>query len=218
MHNGFAIIIAWPETLCKQPGAWYDWPLHYMKISRNGYYRAGHAAVVLIDDKTQSCRYFDFGRYHAPHGHGRVRSSETDHDLMMETKAIISEDQSEINNLHYILDKLSNNPSTHGTGHTYGTTIRVNYTQALLKAKKIQQREFIPYGPFVFEGTNCSRFVNNVVRAGRPLLKQRIKLSVSPTLSPTTMWNLRATGNKIICVDGLSDRYSFGKVQETIVI
>ena len=55
-HDGFAIALAWPETLCKQAGAWYDYLLYYAGINRKGYYKVGHAAVVLVDDETQSCR------------------------------------------------------------------------------------------------------------------------------------------------------------------
>ena len=65
-HTGFAIAIAWPETWCKQSGAWWDNFLNWLGISKNNYFKVGHAALVLIDDKTNKCHYFDFGRYHTP--------------------------------------------------------------------------------------------------------------------------------------------------------
>mgnify|MGYP003964711885 CR=1 FL=1 len=103
MFNGFAIVLAWPKTLCKQAGSWYDFPMHYLGISNKGYYNVGHSAVVLVDDTTQSCHYFDFGRYHAPHGYGRVRSAETDHDLRIELKAVYNNIQTDIINLNEVL-------------------------------------------------------------------------------------------------------------------
>ncbi|MFT5336859.1 MAG: hypothetical protein ACJAY8_001508 [Sphingobacteriales bacterium] len=60
MHNGFIIELAWPETESKRAGSGSDYPLHYLGISTNGYYKVGHAAAVLVDDKTKTCHYFDF--------------------------------------------------------------------------------------------------------------------------------------------------------------
>lgn len=199
MHNGFAIALAWPETLCKQAGAWYDPMLYYLRINRKGYYRVGHAAVVLVDDQTQSCRYFDFGRYHAPHGHGRIRSKETDHDLKVRTLANISHDGKEILNLEEILSGLYSNSSTHGAGTIFGAVTRINYTKALKFTIQLQAKEHIPYGPFIPYGTNCSRFVNSVLKAGNPVLLKRIKLQLPPVLTPTPMWNLKAIGGNITC-------------------
>lgn len=204
MHNGFAIALAWPETLCKQAGAWYDPMLYYLEINRNGYYKVGHAAVVLVDDQTQACRYFDFGRYLAPHGHGRVRSKETDHDLKVRSKASFSTDRKEILNLEEILSELYNNPSTHGTGTIFGTVTRINYTEALKFTIQLQKQEHIPYGPFIPNGTNCSRFVNSVLKAGNPVLSKRIKLQLPPVLTPTPMWNLKAIGGRITYVGSSS--------------
>ena len=45
----------------------------------------------------------------APHGSGRVRDANTDHDLRITTKAILSKDGTEIINLDEILSELFNN-------------------------------------------------------------------------------------------------------------
>ena len=66
-HNGFAIALAWPETQCKEAVAWYDGLMRMININKNGYYKVGHAAIVLVEDISGRCHYFDFGRYHAPH-------------------------------------------------------------------------------------------------------------------------------------------------------
>jgi len=212
MHNGFAIALSWPETLCKQAGAWYDFLMRYLGINKQGYYRVGHAAVVLVDDLTQQCRYFDFGRYHAPHGHGRVRSEETDSDLVVKTKAIFSEDTLTIVNMNEILTELYHNVSTHGEGTIYGTATRINFYETFDFIKQLQKRDFIPYGPFIPHGTNCSRFVSSVVQAGKPALSQTIRLKFPLTFTPTPMWNLKALGGKISSV-GRSDR-----ITETVML
>ena len=200
MHSGFAIALAWPETACKQAGAWYDGLMYQIGINKNGYYKVGHAAVVLIDDETGSCRYFDFGRYHAPHGHGRVRSELTDHDLKVSTKARVSADSKEILNLEEILSELYTNPSTHGTDAIFGAVTRIDYAEALKFTLQLQDKEQIPYGPFIPNGTNCSRFVNSAILAGKPALSQRIKLNLPPMLTPTPIWNLKAIGDQITSI------------------
>ena len=212
MFNGFAIVLAWPKTLCKQAGSWYDFPMHYLGISNKGYYNVGHSAVVLVDDTTQSCHYFDFGRYHAPHGYGRVRSAETDHDLRIELKAVYNNIQTDIINLNEVLSNLYENPSTHGTGTIYGAITRIHFEEALTFPKQLQKKEFVRYGPFIPSGTNCSRFVSSTVQAGNPVLFQQIRLKFPLTISPTPMWNLRAIGSKISCVD-----QPYMKVEKTFI-
>lgn len=198
LHNGFAIAIAWPTTLCKQVGAWYDHLMNRVRISKNGYYKVGHSALLLVDQSTGYCRYFDFGRYHSPHGLGRVRSEKTDHDLKIKTKAVFSADFTKIQNLHTILEELFHNYSTHGSGTIYGSAVKINYDKALAHVNWLQAKEFIPYGPFLPKGTNCSRFVNSAILSGNPPLQVKLLLKSPPTLTPTPMWNVRAIGSAVI--------------------
>ena len=51
-YSGFAIALAWPETFCKQAGAWYDFFMEKIGISLNNHYKVGHAAVVLVDGQS----------------------------------------------------------------------------------------------------------------------------------------------------------------------
>ena len=78
MQNDFIITLAWPEGMVAASGAWYD-----KILSKNGKYRVGHSAVVLINSETSKSHYFDFGRYHTPQGFGRARDVETDGDLAL---------------------------------------------------------------------------------------------------------------------------------------
>ncbi len=193
-HEGFAVALAWPGTYCKQAGAWYDGFMRLLGFNRNYFYKAGHAASVVIDGETGNCYYFDFGRYHAPYAHGRVRSGDTDHDLEMKTKAIISDDKKKILNFEEILIELANNEACHGTGPLYGSYKKTNFARAYSKALKMQNDSPIIYGPFIFGGTNCSRFVSTVIRAGLPYSFTRFKVRSFVPLTPTPLNNVANLG------------------------
>lgn len=198
--DGFAIALAWPETKCKQAGAWYDPLLYYLGINKNGYYKIGHSAVVIINKKTKDCHYFDFGRYHSPHGYGRVRSSDSDDDLFIETKAIISDDNMEILNLDEILTELYSNTSTHGDGRILGKSTAIDFSKAMRYASKLQNKGFLKYGPFQIGGSNCSRFVSDLIKKSTPSLTLKLKLQFPLTISPSPMWNLWAIGTNHSCI------------------
>ncbi|MBW6478013.1 MAG: hypothetical protein K0B37_01170 [Bacteroidales bacterium] len=194
--TGFAIALAWPQTWCKQPNAWYDSLLLRLGISVNHYYRAGHAALVLVEKSTGDCHYFDFGRYHAPFEHGRVRSATTDHDLDLPRKAQITADGKTITNLREIMEFLHQNQACHGNGDLYGSYTEINFKKAFEKSKEMQQQSPIPYGPFVRKGSNCSRFVHTAVLAGNPKSKHAFRLKYNIPLTPTPMSNVNALDRK----------------------
>ena len=190
--DGFAIALAWPETLCKQAGAWYDGLMYMLGINRNGYYRVGHAAIVLVNAKTGKCHYYDFGRYHAPHGKGRIRSEVTDHDLKIKCIAKINRRKNVISNLPEILKELAHNGSTHGTGTIHGALFKIDFEKAQDFIGKMQTSDFLPYGPFRIKGTNCSRFVNTVLQKSGISLAQKLYLKLPWMITPTPMFNLKA--------------------------
>jgi len=194
--KGFAIVLAWPQTYCKQTGSWYDVLLLKLGINKNHYYRVGHAAIVLIDAKTNECHYFDFGRYHAPYQHGRARSAETDYDLKLKTKAVLSSNKDELKNYVEILKELQSHAAFHGDGTLEASIGEVNFESAHKKAKQMQQRVFIPYGPFRYKGSNCSRFVSTVLNAGEISVKAWFKLNFLISLTPTPMSNVNAFPNR----------------------
>ena len=197
-HTGFAIAIAWPETWCKQSGAWYDGLMLRLKISKHHYFKVGHAALVLIDSNTGKCHYFDFGRYHTPFQHGRVRSEKTDDRLKMETNARISEDSLRIENFNEILTELQQNPECHGEGNIHASYGQVNFKKAFNKASLMQQFSPIRYGPFRYNGSNCSRFVNSVLRAGNPSWLAAFKLNFLVPLTPTPINNVHSFPHKTV--------------------
>lgn len=198
MHSGFIITIAWPETLCKQAGAWYDRLMRATGFNQGNYYKVGHSALVLVDGRQGICHYFDFGRYHAPVGHGRVRDSETDHDLKIGTKAIIQDGQ--ILNARALLLELAGNPSTHGSGPLHAAIAPVNFNSAFAAAKEMQRQSPHAYGPFIWNGTNCSRFVRTIAMAGRLSLTQHARLALPMTLTPTPMHNVTTVGASVVVI------------------
>jgi hypothetical protein len=197
-RDGFAIALAWPATYCKEPGAWYDPVTRRLGVNRYNYYRAGHAALVLVDRNTKRCHYFDFGRYHAPLWHGRVRSGVTDHDLEMRTIPKISDDGSSIENFNEILSELQQNAACHGEGALYASYTSIDFHSAHQKALELQSAGPLPYGPFVPGGSNCSRFVNTVIRAGKPNWLSGLRLKFFVPLTPTPLNNVNSLQCKTI--------------------
>jgi len=197
-HTGFAIALAWPETWCKQPGSWYDGFVNRLGISKHHFYKVGHAALVLVDDENSQCHYFDFGRYHTPFQHGRARSENTDDGLQVKTKAKISTDKKQILNFGEILTELQQNSECHGEGAIHASYGRIHFENALAKAEEIQRQSPVKYGPFSYGGSNCSRFVNTVIRAGKPGLKATFKLNFGVPLTPTPLNNVDAFSHKTV--------------------
>ncbi len=195
MKTGVAIALAWPHTYCKQCGDWYDGLASWLRISKGRYYKVGHAAVILIDFDSKKPFYFDFGRYHAPYKYGRVRSSETDHELAMATRARFDE-KGLITNLKEILSEIQNNPACHGEGILYAAYGEVEVERCFEKVKEFQNRGMIPYNPFQIGKLNCSRFVNKVIKKGKPNRYSLYKLKYAKPFTPTPMNNVDALPHK----------------------
>lgn len=199
--TGIVIALAWPQTWCKQPNSWYDRILLTTGINRNHFYMAGHSALVLIRKATGDCYYFDFGRYHAPFNYGRVRSGYTDDDLQIPFKAKLSEDQKTLLNYQEILNFLQHNISCHGNGHLHASYDCVSFEKAMQKACELRAQSPIIYGPFIWGGTNCSRFTHSVIMAGKPKGKNYLKLKYLMPLTPSPVANVNALNYKRIIKD-----------------
>lgn len=188
--SGVAIALAWPETNCKQADSWYDPLMRILGINKNGYYKAGHAAIILAD-KNGSCQYFDFGRYHTPKGYGRVRNEYTDPDLKIHT--ILTYHASSMNriiNINKLLIELASNSSCHGEGEIIASYCSIDLYRARKKAFSLQEKGFIKYGPFVRPGTNCSRFVHSVLLASHPGFSTFFRLCIPFSISPSPVSNV----------------------------
>lgn len=191
-HNGWAIAIAWPETWCKRAGAWYDVIMRLLAVNRNGYYQVGHAALVVVGRDKDEAHYYDMGRYHAPGGTARVRSAHTDHELVVRTRVLWDAGDPLPRNLAALLHELASNKACHGDGPMHWSVVPVICEDVHQQAQVMQEQGFINYGPFVAGGSNCSRFVNTALRAGRPPLGARLALLFPWTVSPTPLTNVQA--------------------------
>lgn len=192
MENDLAVLLAWPETYCKQAGAWYDPLMQMVGVNHAGYYKVGHAAIVMISKESGVCHYFDFGRYHSPNGYGRVRNQETDHELALSSR-ISFDSNGEPTNLQDVLDELEGKEACHGEGQLHAGLVSINFNSAYSKAKEMQDKEFIPYGPFTLNGSNCSRFVQVCAISGMSFSLNRLGLKYPLMLTPTPKWNATIT-------------------------
>jgi hypothetical protein len=202
-HNGMAIAIAWPEFIGKQPGSWYDIPMRWLGHNKNFQYKVGHASLILVDFASGNCSYFDCGRYHAPYQHGRIRDVTTDANLEIYTKANFSNNK--ITNIKELLNEIQNNETTFGMGPLYASYCPVNIESSRSKIKELQNKEAIPFGPFVINGINCCRFVRNGILAGAPELKYRFKLRYLWHLKPMPITNINCLSDKIIIPEIAAD-------------
>jgi len=204
MHKtGSLIVLAWPDTLIVKPGAWYDLPAEILSISKNNYYKAGHSAAILISHQEKTPLFFDFGRYHTPRKTGRVRDKVTDPELTINSMALFNHKQ-EIINIEEILLEVAKNNATHGNGKMIASVYSsIDFIKVFNKAKGLQNKDAIRYGPFDIKGNNCSRFVAQLAKAGtnNPLIK--LLFTFPYTLTATPIFNIRlANGSSYMVRNG----------------
>lgn len=203
LKTGVIVNISWPDTKVRSTSAWYDYITTWMGYCVDGFYKVGHAALLLIDYRTGDVKYFDFGRYHTPEDYGRVRDSETDPEMKMEIKAIIG-DKGKVENIADILLELDKNKSSHGDGKLVASiNENIDFDRAITTAKMVRDNGATPYGPFQFFGTNCSRFVATVYKAGVCTFWRRFKINLSYLYFHTPTSNIISTHvyNNVYVVD-----------------
>ena len=194
-YPDFIIVLAWPEGMVIAAGAWYD-----KLLSINGQYRVGHSALILVNSETRKLHYMDFGRYHTPHGHGRIRDAETDPDIGISTVADIQ--NGEIVNLDTILIETANKEANHGEGTLYANVLSgVDFKSGYKYAKLMQGKGSIKYGPFVRPGTNCSRFVSKIIRKSGVSWLKRFRLKIQANITPSPKRNITIANPKFYKVD-----------------
>lgn len=199
-HKNEDIILAlsWPDTFSAKAYAWYDKPIEMMGIVGGAKYKVGHAALVLIERETGTADYYDFGRYITPDGCGRVRYTATDPDVHFPLNAEFGED-GKLLNLKDMLNMLSSSPlATHGEGRmVVGVNDDYNYKKGKAFVDKLINRGSLPYGPFVWNGTNCSRFVSDAIIAGVKSIRLKLKSKFQPTITASPLGNCVFAGKSI---------------------
>lgn len=190
-HDGKLIVLAYPDTFVKMSDELLCKFLPLVGLGTRNYIKAGHAALILINNKSKEALYFDFGRYITPKGKGRVRGANTDAELKLPIQAKLNSDDT-LKNLEEFLLWLDANPDkTHGSGRLLASVCdRIDYTKSLDYILELQGKGSIPYGAFAKLGSNCSRFVTETLLAGTsdPDIIKRLKWNKKFT--PSTVGNV----------------------------
>ena len=205
-NTGLIITMAYPDTVVMVTDEWYSPLLQFIGVGKKNYVKAGHAALVLINRETEFLEYHDFGRYITPEPNGRVRGSQTDHELDFPLEAELVGDT--IKNLDTILLYLANNPKkTHGDGKLIASVCsKVDYQKAKNHIKKLMGNGSFRYAAFKKESSNCARFVTSTLIASVTDKKILKSLKNSLLFTPSTVGNVvRAnTQNQIYEIIGSS--------------
>ena len=190
LQRGALIILAYPDTVVTPTGAFYNQVLKLVGIIQENKIGAGHAACVLVDPVSGELIYADFGRYITPLGRGRIRTKRTDPEVTLPINAKWSSN-GQISNIEEILIFLEAHPEkTHGDGRLVASVCYdIDFKKAHAYLIKEQDRGSIHYGPFTYGGSNCTRFVADMMieNTFNKALYRKLR-TVLPT--PTTVSNV----------------------------
>jgi len=164
--SGKLIVLAFPDTFVKVSDEWQCKLLPLVGLGTFKQIKAGHAAMVLIENKTGEATYYDFGRYVTPKSFGRVRSVETDAELEIPFKAKLV-GNGPLENTDTFLRWLEGNPQkTHGEGRMLASVCEeIDFEKAKKHILNLQNKGNVPYRAFAENGSNCARFVTETILA-----------------------------------------------------
>ncbi|WP_397446344.1 DUF6695 family protein [Polaribacter sp. R77954] len=190
-NDGIIIILSYPDTVVRPAYREFSskfWPK--IGIGSKHAIQAGHAALLLIRKNDSEIKYFDFGRYITSNGFGRTRSAVTDPELQVKINADFK--HNELINLEEILLWIEKHPEkTHGSGRLVaGTNNQINYSEALHFIENLIDLKELPYGAFIKKGTNCARFVTDVIIASTNHKKIKWHLKNSNLFTPSPIGNV----------------------------
>ncbi len=199
METGKIIVLAYPDTFVKISDEWQCKLFPLVGLGTWDYMKAGHAAIILIENKTGKANYYDFGRYITPKGYGRVRSEITDAELKIPFKAKLIGNGS-LENLNEFLIWLDANPhKTHGEGRLLASVCEdINFAKAEKYIQELQQRGSIPYKAFKNEGSNCARFVTETILESTKNKDIVKALNHNKRFTPSTVGNVEKASNTSI--------------------
>ena len=221
IYNGKIIVLAYPDTFVTMSDEWICKFLPLVGLGTWEYIKAGHAALILIENKTGEARYFDFGRYVTPKGTGRVRGANTDVELRIPFSAEISSTDQRLLNLDQFLKWLDANPDrTHGDGRLLASVCDViNFEKAEGHIRRLQARGSIPYGAFHKTGSNCSRFVTDTILAATAEKKIIKALKFNKKFTPSGVGNVEkaALGEVYEVFDGTVQPFKGSAFKENLV-
>ncbi len=219
-YTGKIISLAFPETFVKCSDEPLAKALLAAGLGKKNYIKAGHAAFVLIDNRTGKAEYYDFGRYITPNGYGRVRSAITDIELEIPFKASLSKD-TKLDNVEEFLLWLEANPhKTHGSGRLVASVCDyIDYNKAKEFVLAVQEKGSVPYKAFGKEGSNCSRIVADTILVSTDQVKIKRPLLRNKLFTPSPLGNVEkaSLGNPIFQVEqGVMDFYPGSILKENL--
>jgi hypothetical protein len=198
--TGVIILLSYPDTIVR-PAYWETASNFWSKIGVFGNHavQAGHAAILLIEKGGSEINYFDFGRYITSYGNGRVRSKETDPELVIYIAAQFKNEV--LSNIEEILLWIEKNPEkTHGDGRLIASIHEeIDFKKANAYIHQLIQKKEIAYGVFKKNATNCARFVTDTIIASSKNKKIERQLKKSKLLTPSPIGNvIKANTNNTI--------------------
>jgi len=196
-NTGKILVLAFPDTFVTMSTEFICRILPLVGLGTKEYIKAGHAALVLIENETGKVEYFDFGRYVTPKGHGRVRSANTDAELKVPFTAKINESGT-LENLNDILLWLNANPKkTHGEGRLLASICNgIDHELAREYILQLQDRGSVPYGAFDKTGSNCARFVTDTIIAATDEKAIIKALKINKIFTPSTVGNVEKAASE----------------------
>ncbi|MDX1462216.1 MAG: DUF6695 family protein [Marinirhabdus sp.] len=218
--TGKILVLAYPDTFVTMSTEWICKVLPWFGLGTKEYIKAGHAALILIENSTGKSRYFDFGRYITPAGHGRVRGENTDAELALPIRAEFTTDGS-LKNVSEFLLWLDQHPEkTHGAGRLLASVSdAIDYQRAFDYISAMQERGIIPYGAFNANGSNCARFVTDALLAATTDSRIRKSLQWNKRFTPSTVGNVvkgNAERHTYQVRNGIIERYTGSALKENL--
>ena len=211
--NGFIIALAYPDVFVPLTEGNYYWFLRLIGIIKGNSVCAGHAAMMLVHPESGALTYTDFGRYITPIGKGRARSKWTDPEVEIKINAkIVNGKITNLNEILFYLNRLSD--VTHGYGKLYASVFKnINYDAALADIKNRSLLGSIKYGPFVWNGSNCSRHIWSLIykHTKEKLIKWKLIWNYPPATMPLN--NLHAAKEVFELFEGRIKRIRFTRIK-----
>jgi len=189
--NAVIITLAYPDTFVRVSEEFVCKIFPILGVGTKEYLKAGHAALVLVKKETGEAFYFDFGRYVTPFGKGRVRGFETDRELKIPIKGCFDAFENLSNIEDFLLFLEAHPEKTHGKGKLIASVSDgIHFETALHFIKKIQSLGSIPYGGFIKDGSNCSRFVTDSILNSTTVTKVKSGLKRIKMFTPSPLGNV----------------------------
>ena len=189
-HTGKIIVLAFPDTFVKMSDELMCKILPLVGLGTRTHIKAGHAALVLLENATGKAMYYDFGRYVTPEGKGRVRGANTDVELEIPFKALVQ--NGNLENLEEFLLWLSAHPEkTHGSGRLVASLCEdIDFEKAQGYINDLQGQGSVPYRAFGKVGSNCARFVTETILSSTDNKATIKHLSHNKKFTPSTVGNV----------------------------